>query len=66
MRRVRLISIMLSGMALLILSFVFPARPAVAATLTICTGSPVPSGWIVSNDSWDPTRCGDPKHKWGC
>jgi hypothetical protein len=26
----------------------------------ICAGSPVPAGWIKTNDHWDPTQCGDP------
>ena len=26
----------------------------------ICAGSPVPFGWIKTNDSWDPTSCGNP------
>lgn len=27
---------------------------------TICAGSPVPVGWIKTNDHWDPTKCGMP------
>jgi hypothetical protein len=57
---VRLSSIALSSILLLALSFAFSSSPASAATSTICTGSPVPFGWIVTNDSWDPTRCGNP------
>ncbi len=26
----------------------------------ICSGSPVPAGWIKTNDHWDPTKCGNP------
>ena len=27
---------------------------------SICSSSPIPWGWIIVNDSWDPTRCGNP------
>jgi len=30
------------------------------AQMQICCSSPVPSGWIKTNDSWDPTSCGNP------
>lgn len=36
------------------------AMNAATATQQICTSSPVPAGWIKTNDSWDPTRCGNP------
>ena len=31
-----------------------------APTQDICAGSPVPIGWIKTDDSWDPTTCGNP------
>ena len=31
-----------------------------APTQDICAGSPVPAGWIKTNDSWNPTTCGNP------
>ena len=27
---------------------------------TICKGTPIPSGYLIVNDSWDPTTCGKP------
>jgi hypothetical protein len=32
---------------------------AFAETQTVCAGS-VPSGWIKTDDRWDPTKCGNP------
>ena len=29
-------------------------------TIDICAGQPIPDGWIVVQDYWDPTRCGFP------
>jgi hypothetical protein len=29
-------------------------------TINICAGSPVPAGWIVTDDEWSPTSCGNP------
>jgi hypothetical protein len=29
-------------------------------TEDICAGQPIPDGWIVVNDFWDPARCGYP------
>lgn len=34
--------------------------PGNAPTQDICAGSPVPNGWIKTNDSWNPTTCGNP------
>jgi hypothetical protein len=39
--------------------------PAVAANsvptiISICAGTPVPEGYIKTNDEWSPTRCGNP------
>lgn len=28
--------------------------------IDICAGSPIPSGYIKTNDHWDPTKCGNP------
>ncbi len=36
-----------------------PAFPASAEIQNICAGS-VPPGWVVINDSWSPTTCGNP------
>jgi hypothetical protein len=30
------------------------------STIDICAGQPIPPGWIVVQDFWDPTRCGFP------
>jgi hypothetical protein len=42
----------------------YSATPVVtvenAPTQEICAGSPVPDGWIKTNDSWNPTSCGNP------
>ena len=32
----------------------------VKEVMDICANSPVPNGWIKTNDYWDPTRCGNP------
>jgi hypothetical protein len=29
-------------------------------TMQICAGSPIPNGWIKTDDSWSPTSCGNP------
>ena len=29
-------------------------------TQPICTGTPVPAGWIVTDDYWSPSSCGNP------
>jgi len=29
-------------------------------SMRICRGSPVPEGWIMVNDHWSPTSCGNP------
>jgi len=34
--------------------------PENASTQDICAGTPVPPGWIKTNDSWSPTTCGNP------
>ena len=43
---------------------IYNASPAIsvanAPTQDICANSPVPSGWIKTNDSWSPTSCGSP------
>ncbi len=28
--------------------------------MDVCTGSPVPAGWIVTDSHWSPTQCGNP------
>lgn len=28
--------------------------------ITVCSGSPVPAGYVKVNDNWDPTSCGSP------
>jgi hypothetical protein len=30
------------------------------AIIDVCAGSPIPSGYIKTNDHWDPTKCGNP------
>jgi len=29
-------------------------------SMNVCAGGPVPGGWIVTNDMWNPTTCGNP------
>src|SRR5438552_3495965 len=36
-----------------------PATTASAVTGTVCAGA-VPGGFVKVNDTWDPTRCGNP------
>lgn len=38
------------------------AEPAVAGpdAIDVCAGSPIPHGYIKTNDHWDPTKCGNP------
>ena len=30
------------------------------ATQTVCAGQPLPAGWVVTGDRWNPTTCGNP------
>jgi hypothetical protein len=56
MKSLKFISVVLS--ALIALLFL-PVSPAGAAVNTVCAGS-LPTGWVKTNDFWDPTRCGNP------
>jgi hypothetical protein len=29
-------------------------------SMNVCAGSPIPKGWIKTDDSWNPTVCGQP------
>lgn len=36
-----------------------PRLPSAANSQVVCKGA-APSGWVVTNDAWNPTRCGGP------
>ena len=56
MKSLKFISVILSALTALLF---LPVSPAGAAVNTVCAGSP-PTGWVKTNDFWDPTRCGNP------
>jgi len=37
-----------------------PGSRSILNVQNVCAGSPIPAGWITTNDHWDPTSCGKP------
>ena len=37
-----------------------PAAMPTIPVIDVCAGSPIPYGYIKTNDHWDPTKCGNP------
>jgi hypothetical protein len=46
-------------MGALVTGLLLPAGSAQAATLNVCAGQ-VPSGYILTNNYWSPSTCGNP------
>ncbi|MER6756032.1 hypothetical protein ABT235_17835, partial [Micromonospora echinofusca] len=40
------------------------SSPAQAATTTMCSATPVPAGWVVTQAQRDPASCGSHLHYW--
>ncbi|MFI0938601.1 hypothetical protein [Streptomyces sp. NPDC021020] len=56
----RLLGVIVTLLMTVPLAVALGSAPASAAVSTICAGSPVPSGWIETNDSWSSSTCGRP------
>lgn len=41
-----------------------PARPlsSSSSSMEMCSGSPMPAGWLRTGGRWDPTSCGKPSY----
>jgi hypothetical protein len=58
MKHIRLAVLAVAALAAPLL---LPMRPASADLPSVCAGTEnVPAGWVKIDDSWDPSRCGNP------